>query len=112
MSEQPCEDCAPRIASWVALPDSATEAAEAIGPNGDWSFWLLVPDPDLSDPPRSWPPPHEKTGRLPKAVRLAVWGDALRCGRRTRAGQPCQVAVDQPGEACTHHRSAQPRNRG
>jgi len=48
-------------------------------------------------------PSHEKLGRLPKAIRDRIWGEALLCGRLLRTGRPCRMRVAEPGGSCPQH---------
>jgi hypothetical protein len=49
-------------------------------------------------------PAHERTGRLPAAVRDAL-GLVHRCGAPTRRGEPCRARVSEAGELCGAHRT-------
>jgi hypothetical protein len=86
--------------------------AVCVTADGDTVLWLvsashLACPPDSPCRANTGYPAHEKLGQLPVWVRDRIWGDALRCGRPTRAGRPCQIRVGTPGGPCGMH--AKPR---
>jgi len=51
---------------------------------------------------------HDQLGPLPLEFtrRLTVSLRTHRCGRMTKSGAPCRIAVHRPGDACARHRTA------
>jgi hypothetical protein len=84
-------------------------AVSAVDGSGIESLWLIQwdtindHDTEFGNPDQ----PHEQVGRLPLKTRIAVWGDALCCGRPTGRGKPCRREVTKPGDPCHQHRWAQ-----
>ncbi|BDB42840.1 MULTISPECIES: hypothetical protein [Mycobacterium] len=87
----------------VGAPDYL--AAVCVTNAGDEVLWLVSKTALAGGRAQHGDPsqPHEGLGRLPATMRERIWGDSLRCGRPTSAGQPCRQRVKEPGLACGLH---------
>ncbi|ORA13575.1 hypothetical protein [Mycobacterium asiaticum] len=87
----------------VGAPDYL--AAVCVTGAGDEVLWLVSRTALVEEHAQCGNPSqlHERLGRLPASVRERIWGDSLRCGRPTSAGQPCRQRVKEPGQACGLH---------
>jgi hypothetical protein len=74
-------------------------AAVVIAPDGGTALWIL--SPDTSDHGDGHDvPAHERTGPLPRAIRVRL----NRCQGRNHAGHRCGNAVRLPERLCHVHR--------
>jgi hypothetical protein len=70
-----------------------------------------IGDPAVTYDPRCPRADHEQSGALPidvvRRVAIATRRNRSvtpRCGRPTRAGTPCRMPMQRPGDACGRHR--------
>jgi hypothetical protein len=101
----------------VSLPDVTVPlgdgqvAAECIRPDGGRTFWILVPGGDAGQGCACRRcAPHEQTGRLSAAVKIALGRTCAHVHPRT--GLRCRQPVPEFGLRCTHHAAADERARG
>jgi len=96
----------------VGLPGYV--AAVAVDSDGE-AHLLLAEWGSVGDEAKRYDPltaqaPHEQTGPLPieyvHRITISRRQRGHRCGRLTKAGRPCRIAVRRPGDACGLHREA------
>lgn len=93
----------------VGAPDYLLTVA--IAADGTETFMLArhdaIGDPSITYRRDCPDAPHEQADRLPLEFvrRVTISQRTHRCGRPTKAGRPCRIAVNRPGDACCWHRS-------